>query len=119
MKILLVEDVADLRRLFARVLVGHGYDVREASEGGEALETLAAFEPAVILTDLMMPGLDGFELLRRVSLMPEMSDVPVVVMSAAANGEFEKQARVAGAADVLAKPFDSRTLVGRLEGVLR
>ncbi len=119
MRVLLVEDVADLRRLFARVLTGHGYEVREASDGSEALDSLAAFNPAVILTDLMMPGLDGFELLRRVRSMPEMSDVPVVVMSAAASWEFEKKARGAGAADVLLKPFNLRTLVGRLESVLR
>ena len=115
MRVLLVEDSADLRHLFARVLKGSGFEVCEAANGREALDCLPGFEPDVVLTDLMMPEVDGFELIRRLRAMPSMAEVPIVAMSAAATNEAEREARRAGAADLLAKPFDSRALLDRLD----
>jgi CheY-like chemotaxis protein len=115
MRVLLVEDSANLRHLFARVLKGIGFEVCEAANGREALECLAGFEPDVVLTDLMMPEVDGFELIRRLRAMPSMAEVPIVAMTAAATTEAEREARRAGAPDLLAKPFDSRALLDRLD----
>jgi CheY-like chemotaxis protein len=77
MRVLLVEDSSELRRLFARVLEGNGFEVCEAANGREALDCLPGFVPDVILTDLMMPVLDGFELIRRLRAMPTMAEVPI------------------------------------------
>src|SRR4051794_34280342 len=82
MRILLVEDSDALRNLFARMLKRRGFEVREAADGWSALECLAEFRPELILTDIMMPGLDGFGLIRHLRAMPEMAGVPVVVMTA-------------------------------------
>jgi DNA-binding response OmpR family regulator len=115
MRVLLVEDSADLRHLFARVLKGNGFEVCEAANGREALDCLPGFEPDVVLTDLMMPELDGFELIRRLRAMPTMAEVSIVAMTAAATNATEREVRRAGAADFLAKPFGSRELLDRLD----
>lgn len=115
MRVLLVEDSSDLRQLFARVLKGKGFEVCEAANGREALDLLPGFDPDVILTDLMMPEIDGFELIRRLRAMPSMAGVPIVAMTAAATSQAECDVRRAGAADLLAKPFDSRALLDRLD----
>lgn len=117
MRVLLVEDSSDLRHLFARVLKGNGFEVCEAANGREALDCLPGFVPDVILTDLMMPELSGFELIRRLRAIPTMAAVPIVAMTASATADAEREARQAGAADLLAKPFDSRALLDRLDAL--
>ena len=115
MRVLLVEDSIDLRYLFARVLRGNGFEVCEASNGREALDLLNGFKPDVILTDLMMPGMDGFELIRRIRAIPSMAGVPIVAMTAASSSKAECEVRRAGAADFLEKPFEFGTLFSRLD----
>jgi DNA-binding response OmpR family regulator len=114
MRVLLVEDSHDLRQLFARVLKRSGFEVCEATNGREALELLIGFDPDVILTDLMMPEVDGYELIRRIRAMPAMANVPIVAMTAAASDEAVRHARRVGAADLLEKPLDTRTLLDRV-----
>ena len=115
MRVLLVEDSPDLRYLFARVLKGNGFEVCEAANSREALACLPVFEPEIIVTDLMMPELDGFEFIRRVRSMPSMLEVPIVVMTAAATDETESKVRRAGVAEFLEKPFDTRALLSTLK----
>ena len=67
MKILLVEDAPYLRYAFGRLLRIHGYEVREANDGVEALECMPEFQPDLVVTDLMMPRMDGVELIERLS----------------------------------------------------
>jgi CheY-like chemotaxis protein len=118
MRILLVEDSDSLRPLFARMLRGNGIEVVEAADGLEALERLGECRPDLILTDLMMPQLDGIGLLRRLREMPGLESVPVVVISAMHSPSAETEARQAGAADFLAKPIDPDTLMGRVADCL-
>src|SRR5512135_1049026 len=108
---------SELRRLLARVLERNGLEVCEAANGREALDCLPGFVPDVILTDLMMPVLDGFELIPRLRAMPTMVEVPIVAMTASASYEAEREVRRAGAADLLAKPIDSRVLLDRLDAL--
>ena len=117
MRVLLVEDSDPLRYLFARMLTGNGFEVCEASNGREALDCLPDFEPEVVVTDLMMPIIDGFELIRQLRAMPAMAVVPVVAMTAGETNDAEREARRAGAVEFLAKPFDFRTLVERIGSV--
>ena len=92
MNVLLVEDSDVLRHLFARVLRRHGATVREAEHGLAALAALADFRPDVVLTDLMMPVMDGFELIERLKAHPATAAVPVVVVTAAASPEAVAEA---------------------------
>lgn len=114
MRILLVEDNDDLRRLFARVLRNFGCDVLEAADGTSALGAVAGYSPELIVTDIMMPGMDGVELIGRLRAIPHMSSVPVVAITADDTGEAERRALEAGAADFLLKPIDPVRLLDRI-----
>ena len=115
MRVLLAEDDDDLRRLFARILVKRGHEVCEAADGLEALECLDRFRPDLILTDLMMPTLDGIELIRRIRARADLEAIPIVAMTAAPTLEAVIEAGRHGATDLLAKPVDPGDLLGCLE----
>ncbi len=117
MRVLLVEDTDDLRSLFARMLKLHGFEVREAANGCQALDCLLDYHPDLIITDLSMPMMDGYELIRRLREMPTMVDLPVVAITANESYEAENKARDAGAADFIVKPVDIPTLIDRLFGI--
>jgi len=119
MTVLVVEDSSDLRSLFARVLQRKGFRVYQASNGREALACLTECQPDVILTDVMMPDMDGIELIRHLRSRPSTAEIPVVVMTAAESDEVKREARRLGAADVLAKPLEPRTLLERVNDVRR
>ena len=114
MRVLLVEDAPFLRYAFGRLLRMHGFDVREANDGQEALDCLAEFRPHLVLTDLMMPVMDGVELIRRIQADPETASIPVVAITADATEQAERLAREAGAIDVITKPIDLPALLDRL-----
>ena len=107
MRVLLMEDCSDLRHLFARILRLVGVEVHEAADGSEASACLPSAAPELVLTDLMMPVLDGLELIRRLRAMPGMDGVPIVAMTA----ETLREVHRAGAIDLLEKPLDFRTLI--------
>ena len=119
MRVLIVEDSSDLRALFVRVLQRKGFRVYEAANGREALACLPEVEPDVIVTDVMMPEMDGIELIRHLRSRPSTAEIPVVVMTAAESDEAKREARRLGAADVLAKPIEPRTLLDRVNDVRR
>jgi len=114
LRVLLVEDAPFLRYAFGRLLRMHGFDVREANDGREALDCVPDFRPNLVLTDLMMPVMDGVELIRRLHEDPETADLPVVAITADATDQAERLARQAGAIDVITKPIDLPALLGRL-----
>ncbi len=114
MRVLLVEDAPFLRYAFGRLLRMYGFDVQEATDGREALDCLAAFRPHLVLTDLMMPVMDGVELIRRLRADPTTAHLPIVAITADATEQAERQAREAGAIDVITKPIDLPALLERL-----
>jgi len=114
LRVLLVEDTPFLRYAFARLLRMHGFDVREACDGREALDCVGEFRPNLILTDLMMPVMDGIELIRRLHDSEATAGVPVVAITADATEQAERLAMEAGAIDVITKPIDLPGLLGRL-----
>jgi two-component system chemotaxis response regulator CheY len=102
-RILVVEDDAEARALFVRVLSGHGYEVRSAANGAEAFEEMErSGRPDVILLDLMMPVMSGWEFCAHCDADPSFASVPLVLMSAQHNLERAQSCR---AARLLAKPF--------------
>ncbi|HWE38779.1 MAG TPA: response regulator [Isosphaeraceae bacterium] len=113
-RVLLVEDAPFLRYAFGRLLRLHGFEVREATDGQQALDALDAFQPQLVLTDLMMPVMDGVELIRRLRADPRTATLPIVAITADATESAERQARDAGAIDVITKPIDLADLLARL-----
>lgn len=109
--VLTVEDDVRIQRLISGVLESEGYDVLTAADGEEALAVLEDEEPSVILLDLMMPGVDGWEFLRR--LRTRGVTTPVVLISAIR--DLATEARRIGATDHLPKPFDVDDLLNKVQ----
>jgi PAS domain S-box-containing protein len=113
-RVLLADDNADLRDYVSRLLEGRGYTVEAVADGAAALAAVRARRPDLLLTDVMMPKLDGFGLLAAVRRDPALSDLPVVMLSARAGEEAQVEGLDAGADDYLAKPFSARELLARV-----
>ena len=113
-RVLLVEDAPFLRYAFGRLLRLEGFDVKEVTDGQEALDCIEEFRPDLVLTDLMMPGMNGIELITRIRADPGISGIPIVAITADATEQAGNQARGAGAADVITKPIDLSALLDRL-----
>ncbi|MDI3286853.1 ATP-binding protein [Polyangium sp. 15x6] len=112
-RILLVDDNADMRAYVGRIL-GEHWKVEAVADGAAALEAARASRPDLVLTDVMMPNLDGFGLLRALRDDAALCDVPVIMLSARAGEESRVEGLQAGADDYLPKPFSARELVARV-----
>ncbi len=114
--VLIVDDDADTREALGLILAEEGYEVAESANGLEGLEALRRMQrralPAVVLLDLMMPEMDGWEFLRTIRADPALASVPVVLLTAAASPAI---ARVFG---WLSKPFDMHLLLDTLACVM-
>jgi len=115
--LLIVEDNADMRDLLRRLL-GSDYRLREAREGNEGLRMALRTPPDLILSDVMMPGMDGYELLRALGADSRTSHIPVLLLTARGGGEERITGLQHGAADYLTKPFDRRELHLRIRNLL-
>jgi PAS domain S-box-containing protein len=117
-KILLADDNADMRDYLKRLL-SHQYDVEAVTNGVEALAAIRQQMPDLLLADVMMPKLDGFELLRALRTDPQTQELPIVLFSARAGEEARIEGLAAGADDYLTKPFSARELLARVEATLK
>ena len=113
-RVLVADDNADLRDYIARLLTERGYEVETAGDGDEALAALKSSKPDLLLTDVMMPKLDGFGLLRAIRESAELRELPVLMLSARAGEEAKVEGLDAGADDYLTKPFSARELFSRV-----
>jgi two-component system, OmpR family, KDP operon response regulator KdpE len=115
-RVLVVDDEAEIRRALRTGLGYHGFDVHAVATGEEGLQQLAAWRPDVVLLDLGLPGMDGFEILRRMQAQGRAAVIVVSVMP----GERDKvRALDAGADDYVVKPFGMDELLARIRAVLR
>jgi PAS domain S-box-containing protein len=112
-RILVADDNADMRDYVQRLL-GDQYEVVAAADGESALKSARGHRPDLILSDVMMPRLDGFGLLRAVRADQDLKSVPVILLSARAGEESRVEGLDAGADDYLVKPFSARELVARV-----
>lgn len=112
--VLLADDNRDMRDYVERLLVTAGYRVKSVADGAEALAAAKADEPALVLSDVMMPRLDGFSLLTAIRNDAELSHLPVILLSARAGKEAQIEGLRAGADDYLSKPFSSPELLARV-----
>jgi CheY-like chemotaxis protein len=110
--ILIVDDNPANLKLARVLLAGEGYEVRTAADADEALAVLNAFHPRLILMDLQMPGMDGFELTRRLKADPETRGMVILALTAYAMKGDEERARAAGCDGYVSKPIDTRALPG-------
>ena len=115
-RILVVDDNADMREYLTHLL--RGWDVETAINGAVALERIRTVPPALVVTDVMMPELDGFELLHTLRSDPLTESVPVLMLSARAGEEARVSGLAAGADDYVTKPFSARELVARVRSLL-
>jgi two-component system OmpR family response regulator len=116
-KLLLVDDEENLRSMLAAALRHNGFEVESVSSGREALDTIGSIRPDLVLLDVMMPDLDGFEVCRR--LRNEGSRVPVLFLTARDGTEDKVRGLTLGGDDYLVKPFSLEELVARVEALLR
>jgi PAS domain S-box-containing protein len=116
-RILFADDNADMRAYVSRLLSGQ-YRVETVCDGQAALASAQSSRPALILADVMMPGLDGFQLLAALRADPQTRGIPVILLSARAGEEAKVEGLQAGADDYLTKPFSARELLARIEARL-
>ncbi|MET8260991.1 ATP-binding protein [Micromonospora sp. NPDC005205] len=118
-RILLADDNADMRAYLTRLLTGQGWRVRAVTDGRQALDEIHRDLPDLVLTDVMMPVLDGFDLVRRLRADPTTRALPVLVLSARAGGEASVEGLSLGADDYVVKPFAAAELIARIRASIR
>ncbi|MBI2571715.1 MAG: response regulator [Candidatus Schekmanbacteria bacterium] len=116
--VLIVEDNADMRA-YIRSALERDYQLSEAADGQEGLARAHELHPDLIVSDVMMPRLDGYGLLSALKSDPQMAHVPLILLTAKAGQDMRVEGLEAGADDYLAKPFNTRELLARVRGLLR
>ncbi len=118
-KILIVEDENCLLRLECILLTSKGYDVMGVSDGEEALKIISDYKPDLVLLDVIMPGIDGFEVCRRIKSDPKFDHIPVVMLTAKKKPQDIQKGEVVGAASYITKPFKSSTVIETIQKCLQ
>lgn len=116
--VLVVDDQEDERRIQQAFLSHRGFRVAEAADGVAALERAFADPPDLVLLDVAMPRMDGFEVCRTLREDPRTSDVAILLLTASVVGELEERARAAGADGILTKPIDPHEVAAAVERLL-
>lgn len=118
-KILVIEDEQDVAELLAYNLSKEGYEVLVAHDGLSGLQRAREFQPHLIILDLMLPGMDGWEVFRRLKKARETAQLPVIMLTARADEADRVLGLELGADDYITKPFSPRELIARIRTVLR
>jgi len=119
-KILIVEDDRFLRELIARKLKNEGYEVLEAVDGEEGLKRIKEEKPDLILLDLILPGIDGFEVLAKAKEDPDTTQIPVIILSNLGQREEVEKGLKLGAIDYLIKAhFTPGEIIEKIKNILR
>lgn len=117
-RVLLVEDQEDNRRIVRDLLHSVGFELIEATTGEEGINLAEAHRPDVILMDIQMPVIDGYEATRRIKSNPALSHIPIIVVTSYALSGDDAKARAAGADAYVAKPFSPRQLLAKIREFL-
>ena len=118
-RVLIVDDEYAGRQTLESVLEGEGYELEMAENGPEAIEKAKQLLPDVILLDVMMPGMTGFEVCQRIRSDPQVAEIPIIILTALDDRESMLTALKSGADDFISKPFDRFELRARLLGITR
>ena len=117
--ILVVEDQEDNRQILRDLLGASDYEMVEAEKGQEAIDAVAKKKPDLILMDIQLPVMDGYEATRRIKANPDWKSIPIIVVTSyALSGDAEK-ARAAGCDDYVTKPYSPRQLLAKIREYLK
>jgi two-component system, cell cycle response regulator DivK len=117
-RILVVEDQEDNRRIVRDLLTATDFEVIEAEDGEQALAAVAKQRPDLILMDIQLPVLDGYEATRRIKADPSLSSIPIIAVTSYALSGDEEKARAAGCDDFVPKPYSPRQLLAKIRQYL-
>lgn len=118
-RILVVEDESAIVDIVCRALRRHGYETESAGDGDAALDKAATLRPDLVILDLMLPKMDGWEVCRRLRAMPETASTPVIMLTARRDERDVLEGLEIGADDYIKKPFSLAELVARVRALLR
>ena len=118
MRIMVVEDQEDNRQILRDLLGNNGYDLIEAWDGETALATLASQRPDLILMDIQLPGIDGYEVTRRIKADPGLRGIPIIAVTSFALGGDAEKAFEAGCDAYVTKPYSPRQLLAKVREYL-
>ncbi|HEX5317730.1 MAG TPA: response regulator [Stellaceae bacterium] len=117
-RILVVEDTEDNRQIVRDMLDAAGYEMLEALDGLTGVEMAASEKPDLILMDIQLPGIDGYEATRRIRANPAIAKVPIIAVTSYALSGDEAKTREAGCDGYVAKPFSPRQLLAKVREFL-
>jgi two-component system cell cycle response regulator DivK len=117
--ILVVEDQEDNRRIMRDLLASASYEVIEAVTGEEGVAAAETYRPDLILMDIQLPGLDGYEATRRIKASPDLHYIPIIVVTSYALSGDDVKAFEAGCDDYVSKPFSPRELLAKIREYLK
>ncbi len=115
-RILIIDDEPQMRRLLRVALTAHGYEIREAANGQDGIEKAAEFKPDVVLLDMALPDMDGLDVIR---ILREWLHAPIIVLSVRDHDTDKIAALDAGADDYITKPFSMEELLARIRIAFR
>ena len=113
-QILVVEDQEDNRRILRDLLTSHGYEIVEATTGQEGVKLAGKHRPSLILMDIQLPDIDGYEAARQIKSEPGLRCIPIIAVTSYALSGDEVKAREAGCDDYVSKPFSPRALLAKV-----
>lgn len=117
-KILIVEDEESLLKLESILLTSKGYSVTGVADGVSALEQVVLIKPDLIVLDIMLPGMDGFEVCRIIKQNPETANIPVMMLTAKKSSQDCERGMAAGASAYVTKPFKSAKIIEIIQELL-
>jgi two-component system cell cycle response regulator DivK len=117
-RILVVEDQEDNRQIVRDLLVASGYDLVEATTGEEGLALAERERPDLILMDIQLPGLDGYEVTRRIKANPALNHIPIIAVTSYALSGDDQKAYAAGCNAYVTKPYSPRVLLAKIREYL-
>jgi two-component system, cell cycle response regulator DivK len=113
-RILVVEDQKDDRQIIRDLLAATDYEIAEAEDGEQALAAVAKERPDLIVMEIQLPSMDGYEAMRRIRTDPALLSIPIIAVTSYAPNEEEHKARVAGCDDFVPKPYSPRQLLAKI-----
>ena len=117
-RILVIEDTEDNRQILGDLLSSAGYELIEAMDGLEGVATAEREQPDLILMDIQLPGIDGYEATRRIRKIPALAKVPIIAVTSYALSGDEAKTREAGCDGYVAKPYSPRQLLAKIREFL-
>ncbi|MGO4388956.1 response regulator [Microvirga sp. 2YAF29] len=117
-RILIVEDTEDNRQILRDLLTNAGFDIVEAHDGEAAVEAASKHHPDLILMDIQLPIMNGYEAIRRIKSDAKLQPIPIIAVTSYALSEDKEKARAAGCDGYVAKPFSPRQLLATVRDLL-